>query len=63
MKADPTSDLKATYSHYDLSNIVKIPYRASAFVVKYGNGNALANKETAVLFGGIRKTLCGNTAC
>ena len=60
VKADPTSDLKVTYSHYDLSNIIKTPYRASAFVAKYGSGNTLANEETAVLFGGIRKTLCGN---
>jgi Glycosyl transferase family 2 len=60
VKVEQSRDLKATYSHYDLSNITKTPYRASEFAAKYGNGNALANKETAVLFGGIRKTLCGN---
>jgi hypothetical protein len=60
VKAAQTGDLKATYSHYDLSNITKTPYRESAFAAEYGNGNTLANEETAVLFGGIRKTICGN---
>jgi UTP-glucose-1-phosphate uridylyltransferase len=44
VKADRSSDLKATYSHYDLSNITKTPYRASEFSSKYGNGNMLAKQ-------------------
>lgn len=60
VKADPGRDLKATYSHYDLSNITRTPYRASSFAAKYGSGNRLSNNDTAVLFGGIRKTICGN---
>jgi Glycosyl transferase family 2 len=53
-------DVKAVYRYYDISNITRTDYRTSAVTVKYGDANELADKETALYWGGIRKTLYGN---
>lgn len=53
-------DVKAAYQYYDISNVIKTDYRTAEIVAKYGNANKLADNQTALYWGGIRKTLYGN---
>lgn len=53
-------NLKAIYHYYDISEIVKRGYHASEIGAKYGNKNRISNVKTALIYGGIRKTLYGN---
>lgn len=54
-----TDDLKWTYTYYDISEVKKQEYAASDLVDRYGHENKISNGQTALYFGGIRKTLYG----
>jgi hypothetical protein len=66
--AEPLSDLatqeqrpfEKTYQYYDLSEITRVPYRGSDMTALFARHNAITNVDTALQFGGIRKTLYGN---
>jgi hypothetical protein len=53
-------NVKAVYRYYDISNVTKTNYRTSAVAIMYGDANELTDSETALYWGGIRKTLYGN---
>jgi hypothetical protein len=53
-------NLEAVYQYYDISEVKKTKYNISEIVSKYGYGNKNSNRNTALYFGGIRKTLYGN---
>jgi hypothetical protein len=49
-----------TYQYYDLSEITRVPYHQSDMTASFARHNAPTNIDTALQFGGIRKTLYGN---
>jgi len=53
-------DVKAVYRYYDISGLTKTQYDVSDLVAQYGQGNDISNRDAALYFGGIRKTLWGN---
>jgi hypothetical protein len=53
-------DLQQTYSYFDTSAITKTTYAQSNIATQYGSANRLANDDTVLYWGGIRKTLYGN---
>lgn len=53
-------DLKSVYQFYDISDVTTREYRDSAIVTNYGYKNEISNRNAALCFGGIRKTLYGN---
>jgi hypothetical protein len=56
----PETSFKEVYQYFDISNIEKEPYCTSKLGAKYGHKNTIANPDTALIFGGIRKSLYGN---
>ena len=52
--------LSDAYGYYDISDVTKTPYRIAELGATYGSKNRVSNPETALYFGGIRKTLYGN---
>lgn len=54
------SNFAQAYPCYDLSNITKAAYRESALTSSFADHNVVTNPDTALQFGGIRKTLYGN---
>jgi Glycosyl transferase family 2 len=52
--------LASLYQYYDLSDVERTKYRQAEFVVRHAAGNQVSNPETALLYGGIRKTLYGS---
>jgi hypothetical protein len=54
------SDLRTVYQYYDISAPTKVDYRTSDLVAKHGQKNTISNRDTALYFGGIRKTLYGS---
>jgi Glycosyl transferase family 2 len=57
---EQTEDLKSVYQFYDISDVTTREYRDSAIVTNYGHKNEISNRNAALCFGGIRKTLYGN---
>ena len=53
-------NLRSIYRYYDISEILKYEYHASEIVSRYANKNSTSNEETALIYGGIRKTLYRN---
>jgi glycosyltransferase involved in cell wall biosynthesis len=53
-------DLKAVYQYYDISEVRKATYHGSGSLSEFGRENEVSNANTALCFGGIRKTLYGN---
>ena len=51
--------LKAVYGYYDISNLTTTSYDRAELASGYGSRNAIANQNTSLVFGGIRKTLYG----
>jgi hypothetical protein len=60
LASEQKEDIRRDYPYYDLANITKTDYRTADLVAKYGCGNVLSNRETALCWGGIRRTLYGN---
>ncbi len=52
--------IQQDYQYFDTSAITKTKYALSNIAAKYGSENTLANADTALYWGGIRKTLYGN---
>jgi len=48
------------YPYYDLSEITRVRYRDSDMRTLFARHNAITNVDTALQFGGIRKSLYGN---
>jgi len=57
---EQNEDVKSAYQYYDLSDIAKTDYCTSPIVTKYGYANKLADRQTPLYWGGIRKMLYGN---
>ena len=53
-------DLKQVYRLYDISQVTKVGYGESQIAKDFGYANKLSNPDTALCFGGVRKTLYGN---
>jgi Glycosyl transferase family 2 len=58
--ASEQGDLTEVYRYYDLSNMTRVGYANSELVQTYARENYLSNQNTALYYGGIRKTLYGN---
>ena len=52
--------LKQAYEFYDISDLMRVPYADADIVSMYGSANTLSNSSSALLYGGIRKTLYGD---
>jgi len=52
--------LETVYQYYDLSDIRKVGYAESSLVQTHARDNKLSSQNTALYYGGIRKTLYGN---
>jgi glycosyltransferase involved in cell wall biosynthesis len=53
-------NVKESYPYYDISRIVKRPYREAQLARCHGAHNTLSDDRTALYFGGIRRSLFGN---
>jgi hypothetical protein len=53
-------DLQRNYRYFDISAITKTKYAGSDVATKHGGGNQLADNDSSLYWGGIRKTLYGN---
>jgi len=60
LSALPERDLRGVYQYYDLSEVARTKYREASIVASFGADNEVTNDQTALYFGGIRKTLYGN---
>jgi len=56
----PGQCLREVYKFYDLSDVSPVDYSTADLAHKFGRDNQITNAETALYFGGIRKTLYGN---
>jgi hypothetical protein len=56
----PGQRLHEVYKFYDLSDVSPVDYSNADLAHKFGRDNQITNAETALYFGGIRKTLYGN---
>jgi glycosyltransferase involved in cell wall biosynthesis len=52
--------LKQAYQYYDISDLMRVPYGNADIVKMYGSANTASNASSALLYGGIRKTLYGD---
>jgi glycosyltransferase involved in cell wall biosynthesis len=59
-KTTEREPLHHIYRYYDISNVTKTEYRLSDIAAAYGYQNEITNRDTALQFGGIRRTLYGN---
>ena len=60
LASEQKEDLPRAYPYFDLSNIASTSYRTSELTAKFGSANRISNEDTALYWGGIRKTLYGN---
>jgi hypothetical protein len=52
--------LSEVYSYYDISDITRVEYHSDPLTVHYGDRNNVSNRNAALYWGGVRRTLCGN---
>ena len=55
----PCENVKEVYRFYDLSEVRRVDYRNAGLVRAYAPRNLVANQETSLYFGGVRKALFG----
>ena len=59
LKTKGSESLAALYKYYDISDVSKVSYHDPELTKENGNHNAVTNADTALYFGGIRRTICG----
>jgi hypothetical protein len=54
-------NLKEVYRYYDVSQVTKVSYGDDPLTIEHGSANQVGSAETALYWGGIRKTVYGFT--